>query len=418
MQRLKELGRIFLPGLGLKRWLAVVFMGLLQLAIGTALWLTGLARERKDNPLLQLVTFRFLPRAARGVAFVASGALLTYVGWRELSHNIMRVMMPEQSEGDLGKVLLQRQRAERGRRVVVIGADPGLSPVIQALQEAEENIRVDVILAATEHGYRVQDLQNRFGLSSSQIHFPSTDSSVLYAELEDGRLLEGATTINGFSGGRIKDLFLSRDIRRVKVWEAESGAAGGASKLRDYMPNVSEAALDAIRQAEMIVLTPGRIFTQVLPNLTLPRLAQAVLESESTKVFVTNLMTEPGHTDGWTVADHLEAIRELTGVTLDYAVTHQGEVSGSMLQQYRNEGAAPVQAKQEEVMGRLIFANTGEETNLVEGAVMIGADIVTEKPQIVTLQRGEDTILREMPVVRHDPAKLARIFDQLLAEGL
>jgi uncharacterized cofD-like protein len=237
--------------------------------------------------------------------------------------------------------------------------------------------------------------------------------------MADGTLLEGAATINRSSAAQITNLFLSRDIRRVQVWESENNGKSATARLRDYMPAVSEAALDAINHAELIVFAPGRIYTHVLPSLTLPRLAQAVRESEASKVYFANLMTEPGKTDNWTVADHLETIQKLSGVVIDYAIVHQGSISPPMLQQYHNEGADVVRVESEEgdeVMSRLIFADTGEQTTLVEGAVIVSGDIITEAPQTVSFQRDGATVLREMPVVRHDPKKVAPLLRRLLSD--
>lgn len=419
MRRLQELIRVFLPGLELKRWLLVVLAGLLNIVIGSYLWLGDSLRRARGNPLVKLLTLGFLPRFPRGLTYLGLGSLMTLYGWQRLSRSLVRVMLPDHPEAELGQVILERQRAERGRRVVVIGGDPGLTPVLEALKFLKESVRIDVILPATEPGYRAQELQNKFGLSAPQLIYPTTDDTVLYAELEDGRLLEGVTTINRYSGGRITSVFLSRDIRRVQVWESEQNGKGLAARLRDYMPNVSEAALDALHHAELIILAPGRIYTQVLPNLMLPRLAQAVQESKATKVYIANLMTEPGRTDGWTIADHLETIHDLSGVSINYAIVHQGSISSKMLQQYHNEGADVVRTEPEEgATSRLIFADTGEETVILEGAVIVAGDLVTEAPQMVSFQRGEDTIIREMPVVRHDPSKIAPILHQLLREEL
>lgn len=416
MQKILEKIKVLLPGLGLKRWLIVVFVGLLHLAIGTTLWLSQYFNHISKHPLYSLLSLRFWPRFPRGLAFFGVGTVLTYYGWQELSQSIVRVMLPEHSETGLGQVLMQRQRAERGRRVVVMGSNPGLAPILAALQLLKEDVRVDVILTATESGYRAQQLQNQFNLSGQQIIYPTKDDATLYAELDDGRLLEGAATINRFGGGEVNDLFLSRNLRRVQVWESDQNGKGMASKLRDYMPNVSEAALDVLEQAELIILSPGLLYTQMLPNLTMPRLAQGVQESSAPKAYLANLMTQPGRTDGWTVADHIEAIRKISGITIDYAIAHEGKISKSMLKQYENEGAEMVLPAQEEKddMSRIIFANVGEETKIIEGAVIISGNIVTEAPQIVTIQRGGDTILREMPVVRHDPEKLAPILQDLL----
>lgn len=416
MPRLQESLRVLLPAFGLKRWLIMLFIGLLQIAIGTTIWLGNHLRSASQNPLIQLLTLRFIPRFQRGLIFLTTGTIVAYIGWDELSRSIMRVMLPEKSETGLREVLTQRHRAQHGRRVVVIGGDPGLTPILTALTSLEEELRIDVILPATEPGYRAQELQNKFGLSSQQVVFPITDDATLYAELDDGRLLEGYTTINRFDGGKINNLFLSRNLRRVQVWEAEQNGKDMNSRLRDYTPNISDAALSTLQRAQLIIFAPGLLYTQMLPNLSLPRFAQAIQESKSSKVYVANLMTQPGRTDNWTVADYIEAIRQISRVTIDYVVTHQGTISDAMIGQYRNEGANIVALEPGDHMNELIFMDTGEKTKLIENAVIISEDIVTERPQIVTLHRGADTILREMPVVRHDPDKLASIFRQLLRE--
>lgn len=421
MQRLRELSRIFLPGLGLKRWLGVALLGALQLTIGAVLLFVDTMERGRRRQVLSTLTLRFLPSQIRqlvALALLGTGGVVGYLGWQRFSRSLMRVILPEQPEAELSKVLIQRQRAERGRRVVVMGGGPGLPPVIRALQMLKEEVRVDVILTPTDQGRVVQELRNEFGFSGQQIIYPTLDDAVLYAELGDGSLLEGAAVINRYSNGAVASLFLSRDIRRVQVWESDSNGKSMAARLRDYMPAVSEAALDAIHNAELIIFAPGRIYTHVLPSLTLPRIAQAVRESEASKIFIANLMTEPGKTDGWTVADLLEVIRKLSGVTIDYAIVHQGQVSDAMLEQYHNEGADVVRAEPSEGdgMSRLIFADTGEQTTLVEGAVIVAGDIITEAPQVISFQRDGDTIMREMPVVRHDPAKVAPILKRLIAE--
>jgi hypothetical protein len=416
-QKIRDFIRLlFQPGLELKRWVVLLLAGLLQILFGVWFWLGDSIRK---NPLIRLLTLGFLPSKIRGTILILLGTVLTIEGWQRVSQSIVRVMLPERPEANLGQVLRERQQVATGRRVVVIGGEPGVTPILTALQGSKDNVRVDVILSASEPGRRIQELQNKFNLTGQQIIFPTKDDATLYAELEDGRLLEGTSTINRFTGGKIKSLFLSRDIRRFQVWEGEQNGNSGTSgsRLRDYMPNVSEVALEAIQNAELIIFAPGRIYTQILPNLTLPRLAQAIKESTATKVFVANLMSEPGHTEGWTVADHIEAIAETSGVQIDYVVVHNGTVSTTMLKQYQNEGSGVVpRTDAAEEVSSLVFADTGEETTILEGAVVVAGDVVTERPQLVTFQRGEEVILREMPVVRHDPQKLAPILNQLLSE--
>ena len=186
--------------------------------------------------------------------------------------------------------------------------------------------------------------------------FPSTESNVtLEAELENGNIISGETKISR-SRSRIRRVRLVP--RRVKP-----------------LPEV----LEAIREADLILIGPGSLYTSLIPNLLLSQVKEALVRSRATRVYIANLMTQPGETDGYSVADHVRAIYEHTRQRIfDFVVVNRKPVPGALLRKYRDQGAEPVHPSLAE-LGRM-------------GIRFITGDF-----------------LHHNKVLRHDQARLARL---------
>ncbi|HBY98984.1 MAG: 2-phospho-L-lactate transferase CofD family protein [Ardenticatenaceae bacterium] len=414
----QRLSRWLLPGLGIKRWLLMLFVGLLLLALGLAYWLTELYRMVNLPDIAFWVTLQFIPKGLRGLLFVLVGGALTWIGWSRTSRYLVRTLVPERQDQSLAQLVYERARLEVGRPVVVMGGGTGLLPIVRALKQTHADVNLKVILSPTETGRLATQLRDELGLAPNQVIFPTSDDVRLWAELENGRLIEGAATIGHYNNGvPISRVFFSRDIRRMKVWENVQGELS-ASLLQAYAPEVNPEVLATIKSAELIVVAPGHLYTGLLPLLTMPGVASMIETSEAKLVFVANLMTIPGKTARFTVADYLIAIRTATGIEMDYVVVNQGDISRDLLEKYYAEGADIVRLRaRSDAISRLTFADTGEETTLVEGAVVVSGHLVSEAPQMISYQTPDgQTSVRELPVARHDPARLARVLDQLLVE--
>src|SRR6266702_3537189 len=150
--------------------------------------------------------------------------------------------------------------------------------------------------------------------------FPSTLSNVhLVATLENGRVVHGETRITA-SRAPIKKLKLStRGVRPLPK------------------------AVEAIKQADLILLGPGSLYTSILPNLLIPEIASAIAKSKAPRVYIANLMTQPGETAGYALADHLRAIQKhVRHRVIDWIVANRQPVSPEVARRYRAEGAEPV----------------------------------------------------------------------------
>jgi uncharacterized cofD-like protein len=149
---------------------------------------------------------------------------------------------------------------------------------------------------------------------------PAADRAiVLRAELEDGRVIVGESNIPK-AGGR---------IRRVWIDPPEARPL--------------DEALEAIRRADAIVIGPGSLYTSIVPTLLVPGISRAVAEASAVKIFVCNVMTQPGETDGYAASHHVEAIVRHAGERLfDCVIVNNGEIPADVLRQYAEQGAAPV----------------------------------------------------------------------------
>ena len=150
--------------------------------------------------------------------------------------------------------------------------------------------------------------------------FPSTNQLVsLEAALENGKVIAGETRIGAT---RVP-------IRRVRLTPR---------KVRP-IPEV----LEAIAAADLILLGPGSLYTSIIPNLLVSGVAEAIEKSRALRIYISNLMTQPGETRGFTLADHVRAISKHTGrKLLDWIVINNHPISPEVMRRYRASGAVPV----------------------------------------------------------------------------
>ncbi|MBH5320868.1 YvcK family protein [Paenibacillus sp. GSMTC-2017] len=152
---------------------------------------------------------------------------------------------------------------------------------------------------------------------------------VLKAEMADGTIITGESMIPK-AGQAIKRVFLEP---------------------ADVEPLAE--AVEAIEGADAILIGPGSLYTSIMPNLLVPKLAQAIVESEAVKLFVCNVMTQPGETDNYSVSDHLDAIHAHIGHHLfDYVIVNDGEIPPQVESKYAEMGSKAVHLDIDEVTKR------------------------------------------------------------------
>ncbi|HZJ84092.1 MAG TPA: gluconeogenesis factor YvcK family protein [Syntrophomonadaceae bacterium] len=174
---------------------------------------------------------------------------------------------------------------------------------------------------------------------------PATlEQVVLGAKMNDGHTIYGETSVREYAG-KIEKLFLVPETC-----------------------NPIPESLDAIKDADAIVIGPGSLYTSIMPNLLVKGIKEEIAQAKATTFYVSNIMTELGETDGYTAADHLRVILEHLGEQIiDYVVVNSGNIGELRLHRYEQEQAIPVVADHNDIlqMGvNIIKANLVKDNDL------------------------------------------------------
>lgn len=177
---------------------------------------------------------------------------------------------------------------------------------------------------------------------------------VLHAEMEDGTIVTGESQIPK----------ADKKIKRVFIQP-------------ENVPPLEEA-VEAIREADAIVIGPGSLYTSILPNMIVPEITKALIQSSAIKMFICNVMTQPGETDHYSAHDHLQAIYDHVGIQLfDYVIVNNGNIPEDVQVKYAEKGARPVR---------------------------LDLDIITERGYKVIA----DELVMFKTYLRHDTSKLSK----------
>ena len=350
-----SLRRWLTPGIGIKRWLGVVFLGELGLVFGLAFVLRQVYREVElPEPIRSIVSFltlQSLPYWLRALVLAAAGiALFAFAAWKVVGV-IMGPYRSDDEDRPLVEVIYQKRFLARGPRIVALGGGTGLSTLLRGLKEHTSNLTAVVTVA--DDGGSSGKLRTQVGLPPVgdirncivaladaeplmgrllQYRFPGEDGPESLAGHAVGNLLIAAMT--AVEGGDFEEGV--RQMNRVlavrgRVVPASSTPLVLHARLGDGREVVGQSqiaktsgiervwltpesataagdAVDAIAEADLIVIGPGSLFTSVLPSLLLPEIRDALLASSAPRVYVCNVATQPGETTGFDLADHLEAI--------------------------------------------------------------------------------------------------------------
>ena len=406
-QRVNRWFKWLAPGLLVKRWLLISVAGVLLTSLGLAIWskLTPINRLIQFlNGILETLT-TIVPNYISGPLVVIGGVLLILWGHTRSLGAITEVLKPAGDE-ELIDMLLAHRRLNRGPKIVAIGGGTGLSTLLRGLKTYSANITAIVTVA--DDGGSSGRLRREIGvLPPGDIRnclAALADEEKLLTELFQYRFRAG----DGLVGHSFGNLFLTAmsditgDLERaiaasskvlavrgrvlpatlcdVRLWAqlADGRRIEGESHITEAMgtivkigclpenPPALPKALQAIREADYIIIGPGSLYTSVIPNLLVPEIADAIAKRDVPRIYVCNIMTQPGETQGYSVSDHIRAIDDACGgKQLFNAVIVQRKVpSAKALIRYAQENSHPVFLDREAVgqLGRrIVMANIMDE---------------------------------------------------------
>jgi len=401
------------PGIGIKRWIGLSAFGVALLVLGTA----------------HLRTEEYWITQILDAIVLLSGIIILILGIKMMMRSFIAafMLMPSSKGTELVDILYQKKHLSRGPRIVTIGGGTGLSVLLTGLKEYTSNNTAIVTVA--DDGGSSGRLRQQFDiLPPGDIRnclVALADAPTLMQDLFQFRF-EANSELSGHSFGNLFITVMTRltgDFEKaiketskvlalrgqvipstlnnvVLVAQHKDGTTTvGEDKipkthipihkvsLEPAQPQATPDAVKAIEEAQMIILGPGSLYTSIIPNLLIKELNEAVVSSGAIKVYVCNVMTQPGETDGYSASEHVKALVSHSHPrVLDYCIVNTGEIPREILQRYAQENSYLV------INDRKKIENMGYR--VIE----------------------DDFAIVKEDVIRHDPVKLAKIILGLIEE--
>lgn len=387
---LNNLFRLLQPGIRVKRWILVVLIGMVSFAVGFTLLTERYGPFHYD---VWVVVYWLTKGWVWGpptsvvigisIGLIALSFFLVWFGMRKVVRIFAQAAAanPGAATKDLVQVLVDRQRPETQLRVVGMGGGTGLSTLLRGLKEYP--VDLTAIVTVSDDGGSSGRLRNDMDMPPpGDIRHCLTalaEAEPLMEVLFQHRFAVGGAFLNGHSLGNLIIAGLQeitgdfqqaiREASRVlavrgrvlpstnrplmlKAVMADGSIVSGETAITGCGCIIQEITLDppnslplpetleAISEADVIIVGPGSVYTSLLPNLLIPGVADALVASPAIKIFVCNVMTQPGESDGFTASRHLEAVLEHLGCPnpFHYAVVNLQRPPQDVMALYEEKG--------------------------------------------------------------------------------
>ena len=339
-----------IPGMQVKRWLFAIFSGVAIATLGVLILMDL-------RPILSIIEWikllaKAMPSDIIAWGFIIIGAFVFFVGWKNANYSILDVR-ESRDKNALIDTLYRRRKLNHGPKIVAIGGGTGLSTLLRGIKHITNNITA--IVTVGDDGGSSGRLREEMGV------LPPGDIRNCIAALADdadlvtklfqyrfktGEGLEGhsfgnlfLTALCSITGdmvnavkesskvlsirGRVlpstlDDMRLAAEMEDGTIIKGESMIPEAHLKIKRLFTipencKPLDEAIAAIKDADLIILGPGSLYTSVIPNLLIKEIAKEVAESKANKIYICNIMTQPGETDNYSAYDHIKAIIEHCG---------------------------------------------------------------------------------------------------------
>ncbi|HWD40241.1 MAG TPA: gluconeogenesis factor YvcK family protein [Fimbriimonas sp.] len=428
MYRSYRLRRMFAPTAGLTKAVGGFILGLLALALGFGLsfkgailpvlgWLSSVT----SAGVMQFVQPDKveLTKWLLGGVMLLLGLFLTIRSIQYAIDHVLETINPALRVGKVGDIYVKRQHLAQGPRVVAIGGGTGLSTLLRGLKRHTSNITAIVtvtddggssgrlikdkgmippgdirncLVALADAEKSMTDLfQHRFKNDSGSLSGHSMGNLLIAALVDQAKgdfekAIEIASDVLAIRG-RVVPSTLAHVSLRAELENGievcgETAIVQAGSKIKQIYLNPEECeptqeALDAIAAADMVVIGPGSVFTSLIPNLLVPGIMNALKNTKAAKIYICNVMTQPGESDAFTASQHVGAIlSNVDAKPFDTVLVNNGLPTEEALHKYRDS-----------------------RQHFVEPDV--------DRIRAMGLRYIQGNFMSETDVVRHDPMKLA-----------
>src|SRR5574344_3164430 len=339
-----------LPGLQVKRWFLLNITGSILAILGVAI----IFNLKPIYFLMNLImrSAQTFPSELIGFFFILLGGLVFVKGWQNTNYSILDISQ-ERKRHKILEDLYRRRKLNRGPKIVAIGGGTGLSTLLKGIKKLTNNITA--VVTVGDDGGSSGRLRQEMGI------LPPGDIRNCIAALADdedlvtklfqyrfktGEGLEGHSFGNLFLSalcaitgdmvravkessnvlsirGRVMpstldDMKLVAELEDGRIIKGESNIPEAKGKVKRLFTNPEncralEDVILAIKDADLIILGPGSLYTSVIPNLLIKEISSEIAKSTAKKIYVCNIMTQPGETDNYDVSDHVKAIMNHAG---------------------------------------------------------------------------------------------------------
>ena len=401
----------------LKRWIILILIGIVLTCYGIA---KILVQKEMDFLDVGKVVITFVV----GFTFIVLGLVLLNKRNMELFIEATDDRMKHRKNVNVKSLIFDKTVYDRGPKIVVIGGGAGLNTVLTGMKRYTNNITA--IVAVSEYGQTPSN--SRMELETSLPLEEVKDSIVALSSDTKGELSElmnHEMKNNRLRGLKFSDIYFTamKEIywNDTDAIEKSNGIFNIVGKVlpvtseemkicaelengyvveeKERIPEIvnekmtkinrvflqptnckpAQGVIEAIKQADSIIIGPGSLYTNVIPNLLVNGVAKAIKESKAIKIYVNNIMTEPGQTDDYTVADHVKAIIEHCGEgIIDYCIYDTGEVIPEYIKKYNKEGADLVEQKLDDPVLRKIKFIKKNISTIIDGKIRHDPLLVAE----------------------------------------
>lgn len=380
----KDVGWL-IPGLNVKRWLFLIFLGSVLIVLGFLLIADAHLIYRIMGAIKKAAFI--LPTNILAAIFILIGATIFFKGWKKTTLSMMD-MDSSKGNNSLLEKLYRRSKLNKGAKVVAIGGGTGLSMLLKGIKKYTNNITA--VVTVGDDGGSSGRLREEMGI------LPPGDIRNCIAALADdedlitelfqyrfkaGEGLEGhsfgnlfLTALCSITGNMVKavkessnvlnirgvvlpatldDMKLAAEFEDGTIVKGESNIPEAHKSIKRLFtePEVCKAlpeVLTAIADADLIILGPGSLYTSVIPNLLVSGIVEAIMASTAKKIYVCNIMTQPGETDNYSVASHVNALlNHAKGRKIIDAVLVNNSLPENISEGYAKNGSIPVRLDME-----------------------------------------------------------------------
>ena len=363
------------PGMKMKRWLLLFAVGVLMVSLGIALVFNYKYLDQIEEEIFRLVylslgSYNYAITTFIGFCVVVIGSSCMMLATRQIIRSIIVVLMPESSDR-LVDVIYEKRKLGRGPAVTVVGGGHGLSVLLRGIKASTSN--VSAVVTVADDGGSSGRLREELGIippgDLRNCLVALADTEPLMEKLFQYRF-EGKTALAGHSFGNLfiaamnevtgdmetalqesskvlavkgRVLPASKEYVRLDAIMEDGTVVEGESHIPEAHKKIKRvrlfpkkvpavpAALEAIETADAIILGPGSLYTSIMPNLLVEGVASTLKKSKAIKIYICNVMTQPGETDGYTASMHAKAIIDHAGRgAIDYVLVNSAPISEEM----------------------------------------------------------------------------------------